>query len=39
MIKIRTLEIAGFAGALNALRLPFGKEFPSGSDWLRHARW
>lgn len=29
MIKIRTLEIAGFAGALNALRLPFGKEMRS----------
>ncbi|MGN0929855.1 MAG: hypothetical protein ACI4N3_04405 [Alphaproteobacteria bacterium] len=29
MIKINTLEIAGFAGALKALRLPFGKEMRS----------
>lgn len=26
MIKIKTLEIAGFASAVQALRLPFGKE-------------
>lgn len=26
MIKIETIEIAGFAGAFSALRLPFGKE-------------
>lgn len=26
MLKIKTLEIAGFASALQALRLPFGKE-------------
>lgn len=29
MIRIKTLEIAGFAGALKALRLPFGKEMRS----------
>lgn len=29
MIKIETIEIAGFAGALSALRLPFGKEVRS----------
>lgn len=29
MIKINTLEIGGFAGALKALRLPFGKEMRS----------
>lgn len=28
-MKIETLEIAGFAGALKALRLPFGKEVRS----------
>ena len=26
MIKIETIEIAGFAGAFSALRLPFRKE-------------
>lgn len=29
MIKIETIEIAGFAAALSALRLPFGKEMRS----------
>lgn len=29
MIKIETIEIAGFAAALSALRLPFGKEVRS----------
>ena len=29
-MKIETIEIAGFAGALTALRLPFGKEVRSG---------
>lgn len=29
MIKIETIEIAGFAGAFSALRLPFGKEVRS----------
>lgn len=29
MIKINTIEIGGFAGALKALRLPFGKEMRS----------
>lgn len=28
-MKIKTIEIAGFAGALTALRLPFGKEVRS----------
>ena len=30
-MKIETIEIAGLAGALTALRLPFGKEVRSGS--------
>ena len=29
-MKIETIEIAGLAGALTALRLPFGKEVRSG---------
>lgn len=28
-MKIETIEVAGFAGALTALRLPFGKEVRS----------
>ena len=31
-MKIETIEIAGFAGALTALRLPFGKEVRSHID-------
>ena len=31
-MKIETIEIAGLAGALNALRLPFGKEVRSNID-------
>lgn len=37
-MKIETIEIAGFAGALTALRLPFGKEVRSKIDvtaWLK----
>lgn len=33
MFKIKTLEIAGFASALQALRLPFGKECRSECCW------
>lgn len=33
MIEIRTLEIAGLASVLQALRLPFGKECRSEVDW------
>lgn len=33
MIKIKTLEIAGLASVLQALRLPFGKECRSYCDW------
>ena len=32
MIRINTLEIAGFAGALKALRLPFGREMRSNIE-------
>ena len=32
MIRINTLEIAGFAGALKALRLPFGREMKSNIE-------
>lgn len=35
MIEIKTLEIAGFVGTLNALRLPFGKECRSNVDFNR----
>ena len=31
--KVSTLEIAGFASVLAALRLPFGKEMRSKADW------
>lgn len=34
MIEIKTLEIAGLASVLQALRLPFGKECRSEVDWL-----
>lgn len=37
MIKIETIEIAGFAAALSALRLPFGKEVRSVI--IRHGFW
>lgn len=33
MIKINTIEIAGFGSVLQALRLPFGKECRSYCDW------
>lgn len=33
MIEIKTIEIAGMASVLQALRLPFGKECRSGVDW------
>lgn len=33
MIEIRTLEIAGLASVLQALRLPFGKDCRSEVDW------
>lgn len=33
MIKIETLEIAGLASVLQALRLPFGKDCRSYCDW------
>lgn len=33
MIEIKTLEIAGMASVLQALRLPFGKECRSEVDW------
>lgn len=33
MIEIKTLEIAGFASVLQALRLPFGKECRSYCGW------
>ena len=32
-IKIKTIEVAGLAGALTALRLPFGKEMRSTVDY------
>lgn len=32
--KISTLEIAGFVSVLAALRLPFGKEMRSDTEWL-----
>ena len=32
MITIKTLEVAGFAAAVQALRLPFGKECRSNSS-------
>lgn len=32
-MKIETIEIAGFAGALTALRLPFGKEVRSDIEY------
>lgn len=34
MIEIRTLEIAGFTSAFQALRLPFGKECRSEANFL-----
>ena len=33
MIEVKTLEIAGMASVLQALRLPFGKECRSYCDW------
>lgn len=33
MIEIKTLEIAGMASVLQALRLPFGKECRSDAEW------
>lgn len=33
MIEIKTLEIAGMASVLQALRLPFGKDCRSEVDW------
>lgn len=33
MIRIKTIEIAGMASVLQALRLPFGKECRSNVDW------
>lgn len=33
MFNIKTLEIAGLASVLQALRLPFGKECRSNVDW------
>ena len=33
MIEIRTLEVAGLASVLQALRLPFGKECRSDAEW------
>lgn len=37
MIKIETIEIAGFAAALSALRLPFGKEVRS--EIIKNLEW
>jgi hypothetical protein len=37
MIQIRTIEIAGFASAVQALRLPFGKECRSVAYQEHHA--
>lgn len=34
MLEIKTVEIAGFASAVQALRLPFGKECRSECNWL-----
>lgn len=34
MLEIKTVEIAGFASAVQALRLPFGKECRSECKWL-----
>ena len=34
-MKIETIEIAGFAGALTALRLPFGQECRSSVTHMR----
>ena len=38
MIKIETIELAGFAAALSALRLPFGKEVRSMIDVIPGSR-
>ena len=38
-MKIETIEIAGLAGALTALRLPFGKEVRSGIVSTKSILW